>query len=258
MGDFRQGVLWRFDPASQGLQRVTSNGEPRDIAALGDLVYVAVDGNAFEGLVARYDAATGERKDSLDLLACAVASGEGVVWAAGCPFVQRLSTDSQPLSKLHEVFLPFTDPGTASTSRVAFRELAVGAGSLWVLGDELDRRLWRLDARSGKVQATIALSFPPRSAVVAGGTVWITDALHDTVVPVDVRSNRVLPAIGVGRGAAGIAASDGAVWVAGSADGTVSRVDLGTRRVTATIRVGGAPSEIGAGGGRVWVTSHAL
>jgi hypothetical protein len=258
MGDFRQGVLWRYDPATKGLQRVTSNGEPRDIAALGDLVYVAVDGSISGGLVARYDAATGERKDSLDLLACAVASGDGVVWAAGCPFVQRLSTDSQRLHKLHEVFLPFNDPGTASNSRVAFRELAVGAGSLWVLGDALDPRLWRLDARSGKVQATIALPFPPRSAVVAGGAVWITDALHDTVVPVETRSNRVLPAIAVGRGAAGIAASDGAVWVAGAADGTVARVDLRSRRVTATIRVGGAPSEIDAGVGRLWVTSHAL
>jgi hypothetical protein len=258
MGDFREGVLWRYDPATASLRRVSSNGEPRDIAALGDLVYVAVDGNASGGLVARYDAATGERKASLDLLACAVASGDGVVWAAGCPFVQRLSTDSQPLRKLREVALPFTDPGTASTSRVAFRELAVGAGSLWVLGDALDPRLWRLDARTGRVQATIALPFPPRSAVVAGGAVWITDNLHDTVVPVDVRSNRVLPAIGVGRGAAGIAASDGAVWVAGAADGTVSRVDQRSRRVTATIRVGGAPSEIDVGAGRVWVTSHAL
>jgi predicted Ser/Thr protein kinase len=258
MGDFRQGVLWRYDPVSKALQRITSNGEPRDIAALGNRVYVAVDGNAFAGLVARYDAATGERKDSLDLLACAVAAGEGAVWAAGCPFVQRLSTDSRPLHKLREILLPFNDPGTASTSRVAFRELAIGAGSLWVLGDALDPRLWRLDARSGKVQATIALPFPPRSAVVAAGAVWLTDALHDTVVPVDVRSGHVLPAVAVGRGAAGVTAADGAVWVACATDGTVARIDPRARRVTATIRVGDAPSEIDAGPGGLWVTSHAL
>jgi YVTN family beta-propeller protein len=258
MGDFREGVLWRYDPATKALQRITSNGEPRDIAAVGDQVYVAVDGTASGGLVARYDAATGERRDSIGLLACAVASGEGVVWAAGCPLAQRLSTDSRKLRKLREVFLPFQDPGTASTSRVAFREMAVGAGSLWVLGDALDPRLWRLDARSGRVRATIALPFPPRSAVVAGGAVWITDALHDTVVPVDLRSNRVLPAIAVGRGAAGVAAASGAIWVANANDGTVSRIDPRARRVTATIDVGGAPSEIDAGLGGVWVTSHAL
>jgi YVTN family beta-propeller protein len=258
IGDFRQGVLWRYDPATEALQRITSNGEPRDIAAVGDQVYVAVDGTVSGGLVARYDAATAERRDSIDLLACAVASGEGVVWAAGCPLAQRLSTDSRRLRKLREVFLPFRDPGSASNSRVAFREMAVGAGSLWVLGDALDPRMWRLDARSGKVQATVELGFPPRSAVVAGGAVWITDALHDTVVPVDLRSGRVLPAIRVGRGAAGVAAAAGAVWVANATDGTVSRIDARARRVTATVDVGGAPSEIDAGLGAVWVTSHAL
>jgi YVTN family beta-propeller protein len=258
MGDFRQGVLWRYEPATKALQRISSNGEPRDIAAVGDAVYVAADGNAFTGSVGRYDAATGERRDSIDLLACAVASGEGVIWAAGCPFADRLSTDDRPLRKLHEVFLPFRDPGTASNSRVSFRELAVGAGSLWVLGDALDRRMWRLDEHSGKVQDTIALPFPPRSAVVSNGVVWITDALHDTVVPIDVRSGRVLPAVPVGRGAAGVAAGDGFVWVADAADGTVTRIDPRTRRVTATIRVGGSPSEIDVGLGRVWVTSHAL
>jgi hypothetical protein len=258
MGDFRQGVLWRYDPVSKALQRISSNGEPRDIAALGDQVYVAVEGNSFTGLVARYDSATGERKDSLDLLACAVASGEGAVWAAGCPFVQRLNTDSRPLHKLREIFLPFNDPGTASTSRVSFQELAIGAGSLWVLGDALDPRLWRLDARSGKVQTTIALPFPPRAAVVTAGAVWLTDGLHDTVVPVEVSSGRVLPAIAVGRGAAGVAPADRAGWVASAIDGTVSRIDTRARRVAATIRVGGAPSEIDAGLGGVWVTSHAL
>jgi YVTN family beta-propeller protein len=258
MGDFRQGVLWRYDPRTQALQRVTSSGEPRDIAALADQVYIAVDGNTFTGSVARYDAATGERKDSVDdLLACGLVAGEGVVWAAGCPYVDRLNSDARPLHRLRHVFLEFQPPGTASRTRVQFRDLALGAGSLWVLGDALDRRVWRLDPHSGELQATIALPFPPRSAVVAGGATWITDGLHDTVVPIDVRSNRVLPAVSVGRGAAGVTAAAGAVWVANALDGTVSRIDPRTRRVTDTLDVGGAPSEIDAGDGGVWVTSHA-
>jgi YVTN family beta-propeller protein len=257
MGDFREGVLWRYDPATEFLQRVSSNGEPRDIAAFGDDVYVAVDGNGLTGSVSRYDAATGARKDSLGMLACALASGDGVVWAAGCPFVDRLSTDAQKLHKLHHIFLPYQPPGIVSTARVQFRELALGAGSLWVLGDALDRRVWRLNPRSGATLATIALPFPPRSVVAAGGAAWITDGLHDTVVPVDARSDRVLPAVRVGRGAAGVAAGDGAVWVANTIDGSVSRVDPRSRRVTATVKVGGAPSEIAAGDGAAWVTSHA-
>ncbi len=58
----------------------------------------------------RYDAVTGVREDGIDLLACAMAGGQGVVWAAGCPFVQRLSTDGGRLRKLHEIYLPYPDP----------------------------------------------------------------------------------------------------------------------------------------------------
>jgi streptogramin lyase len=257
MADFREGVLWRYDPHTKIRQRISSNGEPRDIAALGDQVYVAVDGNTFKGSVARYDAATGGRKDSIEELACALASGDGVVWAAGCPFVDRLSTDGQRLRKLRHIFLEFQPPGIASTTRVQFRELAIGAGSLWVLGDALDRRVWRLDPRRGTLQATIALNFPPRSVVVADGAAWITDGLHDTVVPIDARSNRALPAIPVGRGAAGVAATPGAVWVANAIDGTVSRIDPRSHRAVETVEVGGSPSEIDAGDDGVWVTSHA-
>ena len=259
VADFREGVLWRHDPSTGSLQRIASNGEPRDIAALGDQVYVAVDDNAFTGSVARYDAASGERLDTLSPeLACALASGDGVAWAAGCPYADRLSTDAHPLRLLHHVPLPYQPPYTASTIRVQFREMAVGAGSLWVLGDALDRRVWRLDLRRGTIQKTIALPFPPRSIVVTDGAAWITDGLDDTVVPIDSRSNRVLPAVAVGRGAAGVTATPGAVWVANVIDGTVSRIDSRSRRVVATVPVGGSPSEIDGGPDGVWVTSHAL
>ena len=259
VADFREGVLWRYDPSTRILQPITSTGAPRDIAALGDQVYVGADGNALIGSVARYDAASGQRLDTLSPeLACALASGDGVVWAAGCPYADRLSTDARPLRLLHHVYLPYQPPYTASNTRVQFREMAVGAGSLWVLGDALDRRVWRLDPRSGAIQATIALRFPPRSVVVADGMAWITDGLHDKVVPIDARSNRVLPAVTVGRGAAGVTAAAGAVWVANAIDGTVSRIDPRSRRVVKTVHVAGSPSEIDAGTDGVWVTSHAL
>ncbi|HKE81104.1 MAG TPA: protein kinase [Solirubrobacteraceae bacterium] len=260
VGDFRQGVLWRYDPATGVKQRIPSNGEPRDLAASGSDVYVVTDiAKDLTAAVSRYDAVTGLRKDSVNKVPiCAITSGEGVVWAAGCPYVDRLSTGPGKLRWTRTQFLPFQAPGTSSNARVQFRELTIGAGSLWVLGDALDRRMWRLDARSGDIEKTIVLPFPPRSAVVAGGAVWITDPLHDTVVPVDIASNRVLEPVAVGHGASGVAAAGGGVWVANTIDGTVSRVDPRERRVTATIPVGGSPSEIAAGRGAVWVTSHEL
>ena len=124
--------------------------------------------------------------------------------------------------------------------------MAVGAGSVWVLGDALDRRLWRLDSRTGRMQATIALGFPPTSVAVAGGTVWITDGLHDRVVPIDIATERILPPIAVGRGASGIAAGAGAVWVAntfaGTCRGSTRRRAGWSRRSTSAACRAGSPS----------------
>jgi YVTN family beta-propeller protein len=257
MADFRTGLLWRYEPGAAGAEQITSNGEPRDLAVLGNQVYVGADGRYLSGVVSRYDASTGVREDGIDLLACAVASGDGVVWVAGCPYVQRLSTDSGRLRKLVEVFLPYRAPATVENGRVQFRELAVGEGSVWVLGDALDKRLWRLDERTGRIEQTTSLGFPPTSVTTAGGKAWITDGLHDRVVPVDASTGRLLPAIPVGAGASGIAAGAGSVWVVNSIDGTLSRIDPRRRRVVATIEVGGNPRAVAVGRGSVWVTDYA-
>src|SRR3954447_10197249 len=257
MADFTEGVLWRQARPGGPVERVTSNGEPRDLAAMGGKVYVAVDGKAFSGAVARYDAVTGIREDTLDQLTCAMASGEGVVWAAGCPAVQRLSTGGGTLRALVETDIPYADPATVENTRAQIREMAVGDGSLWVLGDARDRRVWRLDAHNGKVLATIPLAFPPRSVAVAGGAAWITDGLHDTVVPVDAATNRPGAPLRVGRGAAGIAADGDTLWIAGPLDGPLTRVDARRRRVAETVRVGGAPRQGAGGGGAVWTAGDA-
>jgi len=170
--------------------------------------------------------------------------------------LQRLSTGPGAIRKLEEVFLPFLAPSTVSNGRVQFREMTVGGGSLWVLGDALDRRMWRLDALTGDVLATIALAFPPHSVAVLDGRAWITDALHDTVVPVSTRTNRPGTAIPLGRGASGIAVAAGSLWVAETLDGTLSRIDPATARVTATIKVGGLPRQVAGDERGVWVTTH--
>lgn len=258
MADFRAGVLWRYEPETGGLQRISSPGEPRDLAVAGDDVYVASDGpEAFSGNISRHDSRTGMREEALTLLACAVGSGDGVVWVAGCPSVQRLNTDGGPLHVVAGVPVPFASPLKDSNYRIQIRELAVGLGSVWVLGDAADRRLWRLDELTGETQATIDLPFPPRAVVVGDGTVWITDSLNDTVVPVDPVDNRLLAPVPVGRGAAGVAAGAGSVWVANSIDGTVSRVDPDTRQVVSTTDVGGIPHELAVDERGVWVTTHA-
>jgi YVTN family beta-propeller protein len=256
MADFRGGVLWRYEPGSGRPERVTSTGEPRDLAAVGDKVYVGADTAFLRGVVSRYDARTGVREEGIGLLACAMGAGEGVLWAANCPLAVRLSTDSRRLRKLVTKYLPFRDPLTVDKWRGQFRELAVGAGSVWVLGDALDQRLWRLDARNGEVEATVELGFAPTSVAVADDRVWITDGIRDVVVPIDAKDERLLRPVRVGRGPSGIAAGAGSIWVANTLDETVSRIDPDSRRVTATVDVGGAPRGLAVGGGRVWVTEH--
>ena len=257
VADFRTQALWRFTPRTGTFTRIVTSGEPRDLAVLAGKVYVASDGpNALSGTVVRYDAATGHREAGIEGLACAITSGEGVVWVAGCPFVDRLSTDG-PLRFIRHVFIPYQSPLSAQNDRVQFRALAVGAGSLWVLGDALDRRLWQLDPHTGATRSTTRLDFPPRSLVYADGRIWITDPLNDRVVGIDARTHAVSARIRVCRGAAGIAATAASLWVACSLDGEVDRIDLASERVLSTVRLPGSPLEITADHEGVWVTSDA-
>jgi Protein kinase domain len=258
VADFRTEALWWLTPRTGTLTRVVTSGEPRDLAVLAGKVYVASDGpNTLSGTVVRYDAATGHREGGIQAQACAITSGEGVVWVAGCPYVDRLSTDNRPLRLTRHVFIPFATPLTAESDRVQFRALVVGAGSLWVLGDALDRRLWQLDARTGAVRSTTRLDFPPRSIVYADERIWITDPLDDRVVAVDARTHAVTARIRVCRGAAGIAATAGSLWVACSLDGEVERIGSTSERVLQTVDVPGSPLEVAADRNGVWVTSDA-
>lgn len=254
--DFFDGGIWRFSPSTGDLDRIPSYGEPRDLAAVGDFLYVAGDGEWVSGNVSRYNVSTGVRRDVVPVLACAIASGQGVVWTAGCPKVQRLNTDRRRLQEVREVPLPFRARLTSESHRLMFRELAVGADSLWVLGDALDRRLWRLDARTGRVQATVELGFAPRSVAVGEGSAWITDALNDKVQRIDLATNELMTPVPVGRLPGGVAVFAGSVWVPNALDGTVSRIDAETGEIEATIDVGGFPREVAAGDGAVWVSGY--
>jgi YVTN family beta-propeller protein len=257
MTDFRGGVLWHYEPVAGDLERITSSGEPRDVTALHNTIYVAADDQFGSGSVSRYDAETGVRGETFKGLTCSVESGAGMVWSAGCPFVHRLSTTPGPIRTLWSTFIPYAPNATVETVRGQIREMAYGGGSLWVLGDALDRRLWRLDPRTGKTVATIDLGFPPTSAAFTDGTLWITDGLHDRVVPVDAATRRVGHGVAVGSNPTGIAVGSGSLWVVNTVGGTLSRIDPVRRRVTKTIDVGAGPRGVALGAGAVWVTRYA-
>ena len=258
VGDFRDGSLWRVDPKRGDVQRFTTTGEPRDLTSLGGHIYVAGDGETIvEGNVTRYDAVTGNRESGVPVLACSVAGGDGVLWAAGCPLVVRLSTGSGDMRILRRELVPFQQPLSAETSRNAMRDMAVGEGALWVIGDPVDRRVFRVDRRTGKILGITTLPVAPRSIAAGEGGVWVTGLIDDVVLRLDPATGRRLQTIDVGRGASGVAVGAGGVWVASAIDREVSRIDPATGEVVARIAVDGAPREIAVGAGGVWVTTDA-
>jgi YVTN family beta-propeller protein len=255
---FRDGAIWLYTPRTDVLERASAVGDPRDVTLLGGKAYVSADGPTFsDGTVLRYDAVTGGRESGVPLVTCSIASGEGVLWTAGCPLIERLSTAGDNLRVLQKVLVPLPRVPTASNVRNELVDMAIGDGSVWVIGDAAQHNIWRFDDHTGALQATIELPFIARAAVYSGGKLWLTAQVGDFVAEVDAGTNRIARTIAVGRGASGIAAGGGAVWVANRIDGTVSRIDPVRGRVTATIAVGGNPVDVAVGGGAVWVTTDA-
>ena len=258
VADFRDGSLWRIDPVRGDLQRFTTTGEPRDLTSLGGYVYVAGDGETmFDSTVTRYDAVTGSRQAGVRLLACSVAAGDGVLWAAGCPNIDRLSTGPGQFHRIAERFVPFRRPLSAETNRFTMRDMAVGEGSLWVIGDAVDRRVFRVDQRSGTILGTTLLSFAPRSIAAGEGAVWVTGPMDDVVARLDPADGHRQQIIRVARGASGVAVGVGAVWVASALDHVVSRIDPASGQVVALVPIKGSPREVTVGAGGVWVTADA-
>lgn len=256
VGDLRDGSLWRVDPVSGARpERITTTGEPRDLAALADKVYVASDEALVDGSVTRYDADTGNREGEIRGTACSIAAGQGVVWVAGCPFIRRLSWDGVQLRTLETKRIPFQLPRSAETHRWSLRDMTIGAGALWIVGDPVDRRVFKVDHLTGRILGITRLPFAPRSIAVGEGAVWVTGSIDDVVGRINPVSGRLTAKIRVPSGASGIGAGFGGVWVASALDRSVSRIDPNAGDVVETIPVEGAPREVAVGAGGVWVTA---
>jgi streptogramin lyase/predicted Ser/Thr protein kinase len=257
VGDYRDGSLWRIDAATGATERFTTTGEPRDVAALAGKVYVATDGETEgDSRVTRYDAVTGNREAGTRVYSCSVGAGDGVVWVAGCPSISRLSTGSGQLKVIRTASIPFQQPRSAETHRWSMRDMAVGEGALWIVGDAADHRVFRVDPATGRVLGITALPFAPRSIAVGEGGVWVTGGIADVLGRIDPETGKLAMTITVPRGASGVGAGLGAVWVAGALDGSVSRIDPRSGAVVDTIHVDGIPREVAVGAGGVWVTTN--
>jgi YVTN family beta-propeller protein len=254
VANFADGTVSKIDPSGTQVSTIRVNGLPVSIAAGGGVVLVATAPPANTLTLIR--AQEGSVYDLIPLHAAAAAAtslveaGPGGIWLADKEqwTVRRIDPAGGNAFRVLATRRLRLRGGVAEING-----LAVGRDAVWIAGNYLDRRLWRLDPRTARVAAIIALPIAPRRAAVGEGGVWVTGEIENVVLRIDPRANRVVARIPVGRGASGIAAAAGSVWVANEVDGTVSRIDPRANRVAATIRVGGSPHDLVVVGRAVWV-----
>jgi streptogramin lyase/predicted Ser/Thr protein kinase len=258
VASYRDATLWQFEPASGETVKIPAIGRPFDVTVHGGYVYAAALGpSKFSGNVSQFDAVGAQHIGGIGILACSLTSGAYGIWVAGCPNVQQLSVSTNDMRIDATVRIPYPQRLSAGNFREALAGMATGDGAIWVVGDANDRRLWRIDPRTRRIVATIALGFPPAKVAAGTGGVWITDQVRDRVVELDPRTHRVVRSVPVARGPVGVTVGGGSVWVAGAIGHAVTRIDARNGRVVATIPVAASPQAVAVDSGSVWVVGDA-
>ena len=254
-GSHDDAGLWRVDAWSGRVTRVESTGKPRDLAYHDGRMYVSSEGPGnFDGNIVAYDAASGSRLDGLTLLPCSLGAGrrEGV-WATACPEVEQIGGDASRLRIVSRLVLPVKDPLTSGNFRQCQCDITTGDGSVWVAGDPVDSRVWRIDAASARLQDEFDLPFEIGRGIAAGdGALWVAGPADDIVARVDTAKGKVTDRIRVGRAPVGLALGRRRLWVANRLGKSLSVIDTRLRKVVRTIDLGAAPAEVAVGAGGVW------
>jgi DNA-binding beta-propeller fold protein YncE/predicted Ser/Thr protein kinase len=186
-----------------------------------------------------------------------VAAGPAGIWVARPDRqVGRLNVSTgrlvQPL---------FIAPSRDERGHPYFSGIAVGAGGVWVVGDQNDRMLWRIDPATARLAATVSLPFAPTDVAVGAGAVWVTSALANRLARIDPSTDRITAAIPAGNGAGSVAVGAGSVWVADQLDDAITRIDPHTLRVIKKIPLDcgcdtWAPVDLAVADGVVWVAAR--
>lgn len=146
------------------------------------------------------------------------------------------------------------NPETLEVERLAVGDqpafLALGADSLWVVGDT--GQIDRVDPVSFTVTASVDVP-GAKGVAIAGNAAWVTASSTNELVKIDLASNQVLGRFPIGTGPDAIVADGSAVWVANRGEGTVARFDSIYQQVTNQVNIGTAPAGLAIDGDRLWV-----
>ena len=248
----RNGYVYEIDPKTAKPFAIFVGGRPGDIAHIGGLATVLR--GPPNNTVTVIDSGSGTASTPFALPGSPTASASiavyGVdVWIAN-PNLHSLERIGSPYTGVARQSIPLP-PLSAVKQGLGYSGLAAGEGALWVVGNDVNRTLWRVDPTSGRVTA-IPLPFAPSAIAAGSGGVWLVDQSDNSVVRLDPATNRLGRRFPVGHEPSAVTVGAGFVWVANVLDGTVSRID--PRRGTVTnAQIGGKPIAIAVGLGAVWV-----
>ena len=134
--------------------------------------------------------------------------------------------------------------------------LAAGFGTLWAPNCR-DKKLERIDLKTGKPTATLPLAAPSSEGGVAvgAGSFWMIDD-KGTLARVDPATNKVVAEIYVAPGSFAVAFMDNAIWATSTEKSVVTKVNAQSNVVEETIPVGPKPRFLATGEGSVWTLNQ--
>jgi streptogramin lyase len=255
VADYRDQTVTRIDPERGPRSTIPVGGHPTGIAAFRGTVWVWT----LERLLVpiRYEVAgdpvslaseivgAAPSQTYLQTLGGRLTAGGGFLWIAapGATVIRvdpRDSRNRMPIvpdagvqgaigyhddevwvGGMNEVFsieaqsrIPRAGPDVG-----AVRDLAFGAGSLWLVSGGqahmggVVQALRRIDPHTRMVQATIPVGSDPVAVAVAGGSVWVAARTDGVVKRVDPGQNRVVDTIAVGAKPTALVGDQNGVWV---------------------------------------------
>jgi predicted Ser/Thr protein kinase len=139
-------------------------------------------------------------------------------------------------------------------------DIAEGPGALW-LGMAADRRLVRLNPRTGRRMASIPLPGSPTSVTVAGGAVWTglvagSKNEPDRLLKLDPGTGAVLANVPYPFGIVALTGDARTLWVLNRRRARLQRADLTSGQIVHTMSLGSHPGrDMAYARGAVWIAS---
>jgi DNA-binding beta-propeller fold protein YncE len=248
-------ALWKIDASRRDATPITTRGPPTNVALAVGSVWV---GEGDPSGVQRFDGKTGEllrfSKTAGD--PPFVSSNADLVWASGPDEVCRITPDTGQAAAKCSPKIPNPPQHRLNElrGRWSINGLSAGPDGVWVVGDELDQHMWRVDRRRPRA---VNLGFPPSGVADGYHSLWVTDQLGHRLVRIDPATGHITAIIRVGNEPMAVVVAPSGVWVANAVDGTVSRIDPRRDKVRLKVPVGFSPTALAVDGNRIWVAGDA-